>query len=98
MPNEEDRGRLDKLHEYDCSWGVPGVGRFRVNILRQRSSFMIGMRGIPFDIPTFESLKLPSGLTTIAAGELGVVLVTGVTWLRVRLPVCAVLDRTRQTH
>ena len=79
MPNEEDRGRLDKLHEYDCSWGVPGVGRFRVNILRQRSSFMIVMRVIPFDIPTFESLKLPSVLTTIAAAERGMILVACVT-------------------
>jgi twitching motility protein PilT len=77
IPNEDDRGRLDKLHEYDCSWGVPGVGRFRVNILRQRSSFMIVMRVIPFDIPTFESLKLPPILTTIAAAERGLILVTG---------------------
>src|SRR5438046_8790788 len=77
--NEDDRGRLDKLHEYDCSWGVPGVGRFRVNILRQRSSFMIVMRVIPFDIPTFESLKLPSVLTTIAAAGRGMVLVTRMT-------------------
>jgi twitching motility protein PilT len=79
IPNEDDRRRLNELHEYDCSWGVPGVGRFRVNILRQRSSFMIVMRVIPFDIPTFESLKLPPILTTVAAAERGLVLVTGVT-------------------
>src|SRR2546430_16268937 len=67
MPNEEDRGRLDKLHEYDCSWGVPGGGRFRVNILRQRSSIMIVMRVIPLVIPTLEPLTLPSLLAPIAA-------------------------------
>src|ERR1041384_4548547 len=57
--NEEDRARIDKVRDYDCSWGMPGIGRFRVSILRQRSSFMIVMRVIPFDVPSFESLKLP---------------------------------------
>ena len=77
IPNEEDRDRLDRLKEYDCSWGMPGVGRFRVNVLRQRSSFMIVMRVIPFDVPTFETLGLPAPLTTIASAEQGLVLVTG---------------------
>src|SRR5437667_11952349 len=79
ISNDDDRSRLDKLRDYDCSWGVPGIGRFRVNILRQRSSFMIVMRVIPFDIPTFESLKLPSVLATIAAAARGTILVAGCT-------------------
>jgi twitching motility protein PilT len=79
IPNEEDRARVDKLRDYDCSWGMPGVGRFRVNILRQRSSFMIVMRVIPFDVPTFESLKLPAVLASVAGAERGMILVTGVT-------------------
>src|SRR5213596_2200971 len=77
IANEEDRGRIDKLRDYDCSWGMPGIGRFRVNILRQRSSFMIVMRVIPFDVPTFESLKLPAVLRTVASTDHGLVLVTG---------------------
>ena len=52
--NEEVRQRIDKILDYDCSWGAAGIGRFRVNILRQRSSFMIVMRVIPFTIPTVE--------------------------------------------
>jgi len=98
MPNEDDRARLDKLHEYDCSWGVPGVGRFRVNILRQRSSFMIVMRVIPFDIPTFESLKLPSILTTIAAAERGMILVTGITGSGKSSTMAAILNHINQTN
>ena len=50
IPNDEDRAHIDRVRDYDCSWGMPGVGRFRVNILRQRSSFMIVMRVIPFDV------------------------------------------------
>src|SRR5256885_15986421 len=77
IANDEDRARLDKLRDYDCSWGMPGVGRFRVNILRQRSSFMIVMRVIPFDIPTFDTLKLPGILATVAAAERGPIPVAG---------------------
>jgi len=79
ISSDEDRARIDRLRDYDCSWGMPGVGRFRVNILRQRSSFMIVMRVIPFDVPTFDSLKLPPILASVAAAEAGMILVTGVT-------------------
>ncbi|HZN98059.1 MAG TPA: PilT/PilU family type 4a pilus ATPase [Gemmatimonadales bacterium] len=78
MSNEEDRARIDRLRDFDCSWGMPGVGRFRVNVLRQRSSFMIVMRVIPFAVPTIESLGLPDVLKQIAESERGLVLVSGV--------------------
>jgi twitching motility protein PilT len=55
------------------------VGRFRVNLLRQRGSFMIVMRVIPFEIPTFEQLGLPPVLSRSPRNERGLVLVTGVT-------------------
>jgi twitching motility protein PilT len=79
MSSDADRQMIDKIKDYDCSWGAPGVGRFRVNILRQRSSFMIVMRVIPFDVPSIEKLRLPKVLGTIAEAERGMVLVTGVT-------------------
>ncbi|MFO7261359.1 MAG: type IV pilus twitching motility protein PilT [bacterium] len=74
-----DRDRIDQILDYDCSWGAPGIGRFRVNILRQRGSIMIVMRVIPFEIPTLDSLGLPPVLARIAEAERGLVLVTGVT-------------------
>jgi twitching motility protein PilT len=79
IPSEEDRRNIDRLRDYDCSWGAPGIGRFRVNILRQRSSFMIVMRVIPFEVPTIERLGLPRVLEKIAEAERGMILVTGVT-------------------
>jgi twitching motility protein PilT len=78
MSSEEDRLRIERMRDFDCSWGMPGVGRFRVNILRQRSSFMIVMRVIPFTVPTIESLALPEVLKSIAESERGLVLVSGV--------------------
>ncbi|MEP7346708.1 MAG: PilT/PilU family type 4a pilus ATPase [Gemmatimonadaceae bacterium] len=79
ISNEKVKAGIDSLLDYDCSWGAAGIGRFRVNILRQRSSFMIVMRVIPFKVPTFADLSLPSTLERIALIERGMVLVTGVT-------------------
>ena len=78
MP-EEDKGKIDAVKDYDCSWAAEGIGRFRVNIMRQRGSFMIVMRVIPLDVPTFEKLQLPQILAKIAQAERGMILVTGVT-------------------
>ena len=79
IPYEEDRQRLDEIDDYDCSWGAPGVGRFRVNILRQRGTLMVVMRVIPIEIPSFEALRLPPILSRLSNAERGLVLVTGVT-------------------
>jgi twitching motility protein PilT len=70
----------DNIHEWDGSYSVEGVSRFRVNIYRQRNSLALILRSIPFDIPTFESLRLPAEvLSEISSEERGLVLVTGVT-------------------
>lgn len=79
IPREADRKRIDDLTDLDCSWGMAGLGRFRVNILRQRGSLMIVLRVIPFEVPTFEDLRLPSVLEVISSNERGLVLVTGIT-------------------
>src|SRR3954462_3087870 len=79
MPNDEDKARIDKITDYDCSWYAEGIGRFRVNIMRQRGSYMIVMRVIPLNIPTFDQLGLPAVLKKVAEIERGMILVTGVT-------------------
>jgi twitching motility protein PilT len=98
IANEEDRARIDKLRDYDCSWGMPGIGRFRVNILRQRSSFMIVMRVIPFDVPTFETLKLPAVLAEVANAERGMILVTGVTGSGKSSTMAAIINHINQNQ
>ena len=79
IPHEEDRQNFDKMLDYDCSWGIPGVGRFRVNIMKQRGSPMIVMRSIPIEIPSTSDLGLPPMVDKIANHERGLILVTGVT-------------------
>ncbi len=79
MESETDRASIDTLQDHDCSWSAVGVGRFRVNIMRQRATFSIVMRVIPEQVPTFVELGLPEVLNKIASCERGMVLVTGVT-------------------
>jgi twitching motility protein PilT len=95
--NEEVRQRIDKILDYDCSWGAAGIGRFRVNILRQRSSFMIVMRVIPFTIPTVESLRLPPVIMQLAEAERGMILVTGVTGSGKSSTLAAMVQAINQT-
>ncbi len=98
IANEDDRARIDKINDYDCSWGAPGIGRFRVNILRQRSSFMIVMRVIPFEVPNFERLAVPGVLKQIAEAERGMILVTGVTGSGKSTTMAALVNHINQHH
>ncbi len=65
--------------ECDFAIGVPGIGRFRVNIYQQRGSLCFAMRAIPYQPHTLAELNLPSVLEEIAMKSRGLVLVTGVT-------------------
>jgi len=71
------RGELQDLTEYDTAYEVPGVGRYRVNVYRQRGSFAIALRNIPLSVPNFAQLGLPDATRLLAELERGMVLVVG---------------------
>jgi twitching motility protein PilT len=77
IANERDRERFDAIRDFDTSWDLQGVGRFRINILQQRGATMVVMRVIPLTVPTLEELYLPVTLGEIAELDYGLVLVTG---------------------
>src|SRR5687767_10778853 len=64
--NPDAAAQLVKYRTADLSYALPGKCRFRVNIFQQRNSFSIVMRVIPHEVPSFESLRLPSVLSEIA--------------------------------
>jgi len=74
--------KLEQDGSADLSYGISGVGRFRVNIFKQRGSCAIVMRVVPDRIPGFEELNLPEVLKEIVDLRNGVVLVTGPTGFR----------------
>lgn len=70
---------FERTKELDFSYGVQGVGRFRVNVYKQRGSVGAALRAIPDRIPTFEQLSLPSILRDLSRKHSGLILVTGPT-------------------
>jgi twitching motility protein PilT len=90
--NEHAIGKLERDGSADLSYGVAGVGRFRVNIFRQRGSIAIVMRVIPDAIPGFEELHLPPQLKEIVQLKNGIVLVTGPTGSGKSSTLAAVID------
>jgi twitching motility protein PilT len=73
------KGDLHELRDWDTSYAVDEVGRFRVNIFRQKGNYALVLRAIPFNVPTVETLGLPAVVKTMADYERGLVLLTGVT-------------------
>jgi twitching motility protein PilT len=94
-------GDIDQLQEFDGSYSLTGVARFRVNVYRQRGSLALVLRIIPRDIPTLESLQVPPIIRKIAEEERGLVLVTGATGSGKSTTLAAMVDhinRTRRSH
>ncbi len=91
--NEHPLRKLDQDGSADLSYGLSGVGRFRVNIFRQRGSCAIVMRVIPDKIPGFDDLKLPSRLEEIVHLKNGIVLVTGPTGSGKSSTLAAIIDK-----
>jgi twitching motility protein PilT len=90
---EHPAEQLKRDGSADLSYGLPGVGRFRVNIFRQRGSYAIVMRVIPEGIPGFEQLNLPPQLKEIVELRNGIVLVTGPTGSGKSSTLAAIIDQ-----
>ena len=77
----EERLRLfEKERELDYSFGISGLGRFRVNLFYQRSSLAAAVRSLPYNPMNFEQLGLPVPvIENIVSKPSGLVLVTGAT-------------------
>ncbi len=77
--SKSQRERFKRSNDIDFSWAVPGLGRFRVNVFRQRQQIGLVLRAIPGQVKSIDDLGLPEVLKKIAANRRGLVLVTGTT-------------------
>ena len=77
--NPVQRTRFEEFRECDLAYGIPGLGRFRVNVFQQRGTVGIVFRVIPFGVKSMEQLHLPKVIEKIAMEQRGLVLVTGTT-------------------
>ena len=101
LMNNTQAKRFADSGELDLSYSLAGVGRYRVNIFRQRGSIAVVIRLIPFVIPSPESLGLPPVSIELARLHKGLVLVTGPTGSGKSTTLASLVDyinRTRSCH
>ena len=77
ITTEPQRREFNEKNEIDYAYFADGIGRFRVNIFRQRGDIGIVMRRIKENIPTFAELNLPPAFEKIVMFERGIILITG---------------------
>ena len=87
--------------ELDIAYTSGDLPRFRVNAFRQRGAISFAFRVIPKNVPTFEQLRMPTGVRTMADEHRGLVLVTGATGSGKTTTLAAIIDhinRSRRQH
>jgi twitching motility protein PilT len=90
--NEFQKEKFKTSNEVDLAYGVPGLGRFRVNVFQQRGTIGAVLRVIPFKIMSVKELMLPPALEKIALEERGLILVTGTTGSGKSTTLAAMID------
>ena len=101
MLNNAQRKDLEQNWELDCSYGVKGLARFRVNVYKERGYYAACLRALSSKIPNFDQLGLPDIVREMSERPRGLVLVTGPTGSGKTTTLAAMVDlinRTRQEH
>ena len=92
---------LDKGLDDDFSFSVPDLGRFRVNVFRQRGSLSAVIRVIKFGIPDYRELGIPESVLSLADNMTGLVLVAGAAGSGKSTTLACMIDRInnqRESH
>ncbi|MDQ1397998.1 MAG: twitching motility protein PilT [Acidimicrobiaceae bacterium] len=96
MPKDR-ADEFDASSEADFALSVPGVGRFRVNVFRQRGSIGLVLRRVLPGTPSFESLGLPPVVRRLAEEQRGLILVTGPTGSGKTTSIASMIDHINET-
>lgn len=92
---------LETMGAVDFSFSKQGLGRYRVNVYKQRGTYAMAIRTQPFIIPQFDSLGLPPIIKSFARLNKGLVLITGVTGSGKSTTLASLIDvinEERQCH
>ena len=92
LMSPEQQRTFEATMEMNLSFGVPGIGNFRVNIFRQRGSASIVVRYILGNIPALDSLSLPPVLSDLIMEKRGLILIVGATGSGKSTTIASMLD------
>jgi twitching motility protein PilT len=98
---EHKRREFERSSEADLGYTLPGVGRFRVNVFRQRGAVGLAIRRVRAEVPTFEELRLPPVMATLSGSPRGLILITGPTGTGKTTTIAAMIghiNRSRRAH
>src|SRR5438874_4743243 len=90
---DAQKHRFEESLELDFSFGLKGLARFRANVFNQRGATSAVFRLIPFEIKSFNQLKLPAVVTKLCDRPRGLVLVTGPTGSGKSTTLAAMIDK-----
>ncbi len=96
--NNSQRKHLEQNWELDCSYGLRGVARFRVNVYRQRGTYAACLRALGDSIPPLANLGLPPVVEETSRKPKGLILVTGPTGSGKTTTLAALLNHINQTR
>lgn len=96
--NEEQQKEFEANMELNMALSLPDVGRFRINLFRQRGDVAMVVRYIKGEIPSIEDLKLPEILKTIMLEVRGLVLVVGSTGSGKSTTLASMIDYRNEHH
>jgi twitching motility protein PilT len=92
LMSEKQIRRFSETNEIDFAYSATQVGRFRVNVYRQRGTISIALRQVMTQVPDFAGLHLPPAVQKLALEPRGMVLVTGSTGSGKTTTLAAMLD------
>lgn len=96
--NEKQLERFHKKNEMDLALSVAKLGRFRINLFRQRGTTGIAIRAVNTSVPSFEELNLPPIVKKLAQEQRGLVVVTGTTGSGKSTTLAAVIEEMNATR
>ena len=97
LMTEHKRLAFGTTNEADLGYTLQGVGRFRVNVFRQRGMVGLAIRRVRSEVPTFEELRLPNVMTRLSDSPRGLVLVTGPTGTGKTTTIASMIGHINQT-
>ncbi|MCI0329718.1 MAG: type IV pilus twitching motility protein PilT [candidate division Zixibacteria bacterium] len=95
---EKQKEKFAAKHEMDLALTVAKMGRFRINIYRQRSTSGIAIRVVNAVIPSFEELNLPETIKKLCDSRRGIILVTGTTGSGKSTSLAAMIEEINSTR